>query len=130
MIFAYGLEDPVMSNGKATISYHGTSRRFTRIIPLRSYSNPPAESKFADLEYFDFRLNKVSSLTHESATRSYLSSLFQYAIPANDTVYHCKIFKAPTNFRERRHAIAVRFFLLAEPVVQNRPDFIVAPDGD
>jgi len=86
LIFAYGLEDPIMSNGKATISYHG-NRRITRMIPLQSYGNPPAESKFAGLDYFEFKLNK-------------------YAVPANETTYHCKVYKAPTNFRERRQAIA------------------------
>ena len=49
-----------MSNGKAVISYHGSDRRDSRIIPLQSYSNAPAESKFDGLDYFDFRLNNVS----------------------------------------------------------------------
>ena len=52
-----------MSNGKAVISYHGTDRRDSRIIPLQSYGNPPAETKFDGLDYFDFRLNNVSSLS-------------------------------------------------------------------
>ena len=49
-----------MSNGKATISYHGSDRRDSRIIALQSYGNPPPESKFNGLDYFDFRLNNVS----------------------------------------------------------------------
>lgn len=60
LIFAYGLEDPNMSDGKATISYHG-NRRMTRMIPLQSYGNPPAESKFVGLDYFEFKLDKVQS---------------------------------------------------------------------
>ena len=75
LIFAYGLEDPIMSNGKATISYHG-NRRITRMIPLQSYGNPPAESKFAGLDYFEFKLNKVQS----SILYQQISSVFIYAI--------------------------------------------------
>lgn len=60
MIFAYGLEDPDMSSPEGIINYHD-QRRGTRMIPLRSYSNPPAEDKFAGLDYVDFRLNNVSN---------------------------------------------------------------------
>ena len=49
-----------MTNGTATISYHGRDRRDSRIIPLQSYGNPPPESKFDGLDYFDFRLTDVS----------------------------------------------------------------------
>ena len=62
MIYAYGLEDPVISDGKATITYHG-DRRYTRVIPLQSYDNPPSESKFAGLDYYEFHVDNVSSLT-------------------------------------------------------------------
>ncbi len=61
MIYAYGLEDPIIIDGKATITYHG-DRRYTRVIPLQSYANPPPDSKFAGLDYFDFQSNNVSSL--------------------------------------------------------------------
>ncbi len=61
MIYAYGLEDPKIIDGKATITYHG-DRRYTRVIPLQSYANPPPDSKFAGLDYFDFQSNNVSSL--------------------------------------------------------------------
>ena len=50
-----------MTNGKATIKYHGTNRD-SRIIALQSYSNPPPESKFDGLDYFDFRLKDVSNV--------------------------------------------------------------------
>lgn len=86
VIFAYGLEDPDMSQLGGLIYYHDV-RRGSRIIPLRSYGNPSPEEKFADLDYFEFRLNK-------------------YVVPASDTTYHCKVYKAPTNFTKRRHAIA------------------------
>ncbi len=59
LIFAYGLEDPDMSQPGGTIKYH-ENRRGTRMIPLRSYSNPPPEDKFAGLDYFDFQLDNVS----------------------------------------------------------------------
>ena len=49
-----------MSKPEGVISYH-ENRRGSRIIPLRSYNNPSPEEKFADLDYFDFRLNEVSS---------------------------------------------------------------------
>jgi hypothetical protein len=61
VIYAYGLEDPVIIDGKATITYHG-DRRYTRVIPLQSYANPPPESKFAGLDYFNVQVNNVSSL--------------------------------------------------------------------
>jgi hypothetical protein len=60
LIFAYGMEDPVMmSDGTATINYHG-QQKFTRMIPLQSYGLPRAESEFVGLDYFDFQLNNVS----------------------------------------------------------------------
>jgi hypothetical protein len=51
-----------MSRGNGTIAYHG-NRRYTRILPLQSYSNPPSEKKFDGLDYFDFQLDKVSHVT-------------------------------------------------------------------
>jgi hypothetical protein len=58
IIYAYDPADPVMNGGLATISYHG-NRRYTRVLPLQSYTNPPVEQKFNGLDYFDFRLNNV-----------------------------------------------------------------------
>ncbi|CAF4462457.1 unnamed protein product [Rotaria sp. Silwood2] len=86
LIFAYGLEDSDISQPDGLIYYHD-SRRGSRIVPLRSYGNPPSEEKFADLDYFEFKLNN-------------------YVVPAIETTYYCKVYKAPTNFRQRRHAIA------------------------
>ena len=51
-----------MTDGKATITYHGRDRRDSRIIPLQSYGNPSPDSKFDGLDHFDFLLNKVSHL--------------------------------------------------------------------
>ena len=48
-----------MSDKDGIIYYHDT-RRGSRILPLRSYGNPSPEEKFADLEYFDFKLQNVS----------------------------------------------------------------------
>ena len=55
-----------MSNNRATITYHGNANRGSRIIPLQSYTNPPAESKFAGLDYVEFRLNNVRCVRHRS----------------------------------------------------------------
>ncbi|CAF4659567.1 unnamed protein product [Rotaria sp. Silwood2] len=43
LIFAYGLEDPDMSQSNGLIHYH-ENRRGSRIIPLRSYANPKGET--------------------------------------------------------------------------------------
>ena len=59
LLFAYGLVDLDSSRPELDITYHST-RRNTRIIPLRSYADPPADTKFGDLETFEFRLNNVS----------------------------------------------------------------------
>ncbi len=48
-----------MSEPQGIIYYHDT-RRGLRMIPLRSYGNPPPEEKFANLDYFDFQLKDVS----------------------------------------------------------------------
>ncbi|CAF4821197.1 unnamed protein product [Rotaria sp. Silwood1] len=56
LIYAYGLVDP-----DGDITYH-EDRRGSRMIPLQSYANPPTEDKFADLEYFEFRLNNYKAL--------------------------------------------------------------------
>ncbi|CAF1944661.1 unnamed protein product [Rotaria magnacalcarata] len=86
VIYAYSLEDPVIIDGKATIKYHG-DRRYTRAIPLQSYANPPPESKFSGLDYFDFQLHN-------------------YSVPPNETTYHCTVYKIPARFPKRRHAVA------------------------
>ncbi|CAF3656855.1 unnamed protein product [Rotaria sp. Silwood1] len=93
LIFAYGLTDPDLDQPNGDISYH-ENRRGSRILPLRSYANPPVEAKFAELEYFDFRINN-------------------YLVPSNDTTYYCKMFKAPTNYAVKRHVIAHK--ILIEP---------------
>ena len=63
LIYAYSLEDPIIVDGKATIKYHG-DHRYTRAIPLQSYANPPSESKFDGLDYFDFKLKDVSHMDY------------------------------------------------------------------
>ncbi|CAF0926306.1 unnamed protein product [Rotaria sp. Silwood1] len=69
LIYVYGLVDPDISE----ISYH-ESRRGTRMIPFRSYGQPPPDEKFIELDYFELRVNN-------------------YIVPSNDTTYHCKIYK-------------------------------------
>ncbi|CAF3937549.1 unnamed protein product, partial [Rotaria sp. Silwood1] len=82
LIYAYGLIDP-----DTDITYHET-RRGSRTLSLRSYNDPPLESKFTQLDYFDVRLNN-------------------YIIPPSDTIYVCKIYKTPSNYSSKRHVIAV-----------------------
>ena len=38
--------------------YH-EDRRGTRILPLRSYADPPADEMFDGLDFFDFRFDNV-----------------------------------------------------------------------
>ncbi|CAF3680380.1 unnamed protein product [Rotaria sp. Silwood1] len=85
LIFAYGLVDPIPSGPNGEISYH-ENRRGSRTLPLRSYADPPSEDTFSGLDYFEFRLNN-------------------YVIPSTDTTYHCKIYKASSNYSMKRHAI-------------------------
>jgi len=61
LIFAYGLEDLNSDQPDDDITYHTQDRRGSRIIPLRSYSNPPPEDKFIGLDTFELRLNNVSN---------------------------------------------------------------------
>ncbi|CAF3332219.1 unnamed protein product [Rotaria socialis] len=82
IIYAHGLTDPSVGD----ISYH-QNRRGSRMNPLQSYANPPTENKFADLDYFEFRLNNS-------------------IVPSDDTTYYCKVYKAPTGYSRKRHAIA------------------------
>ncbi|CAF4431727.1 unnamed protein product, partial [Rotaria sp. Silwood2] len=86
VIFAYGLVDPDLSRSDGDISYHDT-RRGTRMIPLRSYGNPPSEEKFAGLDSFEF-------------------CALNYRVPSEESTYYCKVYKAPTQFLTKRHAIA------------------------
>ncbi|CAF4018018.1 unnamed protein product [Rotaria sp. Silwood2] len=86
LIFAYGLVDPDLSRSDGDISYHDT-RRGTRMIPLRSYGNPPSEEKFAGLDSFEFRA-------------------LNYRVPSEESTYYCKVYKAPTQFLTKQHAIA------------------------
>ncbi|CAF2535600.1 unnamed protein product [Rotaria sp. Silwood2] len=86
LIFAYGLVDLDSNRPEIDITYHDT-RRNTRIIPLRSYADPPSDNKFIGLDTFEFRLNN-------------------YLVPSTDTTYHCKIYKAPSGYPLKRHAIA------------------------
>lgn len=58
IIYAYGTVDPDLSKLNDDISYHD-SRRGSRIIPLRSYGNPPSDEKFSGLDSIEFRLNNV-----------------------------------------------------------------------
>ncbi|CAF4772742.1 unnamed protein product [Rotaria sp. Silwood1] len=85
LIYAYGLEDP-----NPDISYH-EKRRGSRTLPLLGYANPPDESKFYGLETYEFKFNN-------------------FLVPASDTTYHCKVFKAPV-FKEKRHAIAHKMLI-------------------
>ncbi|CAF3448817.1 unnamed protein product [Rotaria sp. Silwood1] len=91
LIFAYGLIDPDPSRPDGDITYHDT-RRGSRTIPLHSYSDPPSEDKFIGLDTFEWRLNN-------------------YLVPSNDTTYHCKIYKVPSGFTTKRHAIAHKILI-------------------
>ncbi|CAF3199418.1 unnamed protein product [Rotaria sp. Silwood2] len=93
LIFAYGLIDPNIGQLDGDISYH-ENRRGSRIIPLQSYSDPPPESKFAEFDSFEFRMNN-------------------YLVPPTDTTYYCKVFKFPNHFPMKRHAIARKIVINA-----------------
>ncbi|CAF4698142.1 unnamed protein product [Rotaria socialis] len=86
LIFAYGLTDLDSNRPDMNIAYHDTHRN-SRMIPLRSYVDPPSEDKFSRLDTFEFRLNNS-------------------AVPSTNTTYHCKIYKAPTGYPIKRYAIA------------------------
>ncbi|CAF1224031.1 unnamed protein product [Rotaria sp. Silwood1] len=91
LIFAYGLVDLDPNRPEIDITYHNT-RRNTRILPLRSYADPPSDDKFIGLDTFEFRLNN-------------------YLVPSTDTTYHCKIYKAPSGYPLKRHAIAHKILI-------------------
>ncbi|CAF0775985.1 unnamed protein product [Adineta ricciae] len=91
LIFAYGLVDLDSNRPEVDIMYHGT-RRNSRMLPLRSYADPPADEKFLGLDTFEFRSDN-------------------YIVPSNDTTYHCKIYKAPSQYPHKRHAIAHKILI-------------------
>jgi hypothetical protein len=62
LIFAYGLTDLDSDRPEVDLTYHDTCRN-TRMIPLRSYADPPSDQKFLGLETFEFRLINVSVST-------------------------------------------------------------------
>jgi hypothetical protein len=45
--------------------------------------------------------------------------LFQYPVPASDTTYYCKVYRAPKNITQRKHAIAVRNYLITIQIYSN-----------
>ncbi|UJR17775.1 hypothetical protein I4U23_004673 [Adineta vaga] len=86
LIYAYGLVDPDTIHSEIDIMYHG-EQRGTRILPLRSYSNQATDDILTGLDFFDFRFENLM-------------------VPSTDTTYYCKVFKSPTKYHEKRHAIA------------------------
>ena len=58
MIVAYGLTDLDLSQANMNFTYHG-ERRYSRILPLLSYADPPSERFFDGLDVLDFRLSQV-----------------------------------------------------------------------
>ncbi|CAF3465404.1 unnamed protein product [Rotaria socialis] len=86
LIFAYGLDDIDPCQAKVDITYHD-DRRGSRILPLRSYADQPADAMLAGLDFVDFRFDN-------------------HAVPSADTTYYCKVFKSPSRFLTKRHAIA------------------------
>ena len=58
LIFAYGHEDIDPCQSEVDIRYHD-DRRGTRILPLRSYADQPADDMFIGLDFVDFRFENV-----------------------------------------------------------------------
>ncbi len=58
LIFAYGLVDLDLSQSNVDITYHD-DRKGTRILPLRSYADQPADEMLVGLDFFDFRFDNV-----------------------------------------------------------------------
>ncbi|UJR36633.1 hypothetical protein I4U23_029352 [Adineta vaga] len=98
LIFAFGLVDPSRNPPNNGITYH-QDRRGIYSLSLRSYSDPPVKSKFATMNYFDFRLNNACTY------------FLTYTIPTTDTVYHCKVHKAPAIYTTKRHVITHKILL-------------------
>ncbi|CAF4012623.1 unnamed protein product [Adineta steineri] len=86
VIFAYGLVDLDLCHSNVDMTYH-EDRRGTRMLPLLSYKDPPTDDMFAKNDFFDLRFDN-------------------HAVPSTDTTYYCKIFKSPSRFTKKRHAIA------------------------
>ncbi|CAF1205461.1 unnamed protein product [Rotaria magnacalcarata] len=86
LIFAYGIVDLDLYESAVDITYHD-DRRGTRILPLRSYADQPTDEMLIGLDFFDFNFNNQ-------------------VIPSTDTTYYCKVFKSPSPFLAKRHAIA------------------------
>ncbi|CAF3598120.1 unnamed protein product [Rotaria sp. Silwood1] len=70
LIFAYGLVDLDLCQSNVDITYHN-DRRGTRMLPLRSYSESPADDMFSGRDFFDFRFDN-------------------HLVPSADTTYYCK----------------------------------------
>ncbi|CAF1351319.1 unnamed protein product [Adineta steineri] len=90
LIFAYGLVDPSAATSN-DITYHET-RRGSYTLSLRSYDDPPPESKFAGMNYFDFQTKN-------------------YSIPLAATTYLCTVYKAPAIYTTKQHVIAQKIVL-------------------
>lgn len=95
-----------MTLPEGIISYH-SERRGSRMIPLRSYGNPPPEAKFKGLDYIDFKLNNVSNFVIDFYVMNNKRYILQYVVPASGTTYHCKVYRVPKNINSTRHAIGV-----------------------
>lgn len=118
MIIAYGMTDLDLSQSNMNFTYHG-ERRYTRILPLLSYADPPLEKIFNGLETLDFHLNQVREVFHIDGTHIRSVFLIQYVVPSNDTTYYCQVFKVPERFLSKRHAFAVKIsFLLKYPIMK------------
>ncbi|CAF4721008.1 unnamed protein product, partial [Rotaria sp. Silwood1] len=76
LIFAYGLTDPSPSGPNGEISYH-ENRRDSRALSLRSYADSPSEDTFAELDYFDFRLNNHKIII-DSANEDLVHRILMY----------------------------------------------------
>ncbi|CAF1630879.1 unnamed protein product [Rotaria sp. Silwood1] len=98
LIYAYGLVDP-----DGDITYH-EDRRGSRMIPLQSYANPPTEDKFADLEYFEFRLNNGGQRTQDEMC----SHSFTY-YPRINNVYVCMTCTHPEAWQTMRNETLVNY---------------------
>jgi len=107
LIVAYGMTDLDLSQSNMNFTYHG-ERRYTRILPLLSYADPPSEKIFDGLETLDFHLN-------------------QYVVPSNDTTYYCQVFKVPERFLSKHHAFAHKILLDSDNIdLVHHLDFLEA----
>ncbi|CAF3333694.1 unnamed protein product [Rotaria sp. Silwood2] len=65
LIFAYGLVDLDLCQSNVDITYHD-NRRGSRILPLRSYVDQPAEDTLLGLETIDLRFNNTTAYPEET----------------------------------------------------------------